>query len=263
MDSKSLKTLTIIFLTTVALLWVLARPLGALGLFIYQYSGAFANSFVTNIFSSKNFAQDFIQALEKVKELNKENKKLIIENKILKSHLKEMKSLQKTLNFANNFTYQTIPAKVRGRSPDSWHRQIIIDKGSKDGIKLGKGVITELGIVGQVKKVSKDSSIIQIANDPKWRMGIKIASLNQYGVISGNYPNLPQIQFVTLDSEVQPGDKILSSGICLDQSNCSYPDNYPVATVVDVIRDPNEVDLVIKVKYNQDLSKLSEVCVLK
>ena len=57
MDSKSLKSLSISVLLTVAVLWVFARPLGAFGLFIYRYTGAYVFEIGKNLEATQANAQ--------------------------------------------------------------------------------------------------------------------------------------------------------------------------------------------------------------
>ncbi|MCE2928816.1 MAG: rod shape-determining protein MreC [Candidatus Caenarcaniphilales bacterium] len=263
MDSKSLKSLSISVLLTVAVLWVFARPLGAFGLFIYRYTGAYVFEIGKNLEATQANAQDVLEALDKVEKLEKANKALKLENNLYKAQAKEAKSLSKALAFKQSFHTATIAARIIGRSPDSWHKQVIIDKGSNNGVKVGKGVITEHGVIGQVKKVSNNSAIIQLVYDPEWRMGVKIIRLGQYGILIGNHPEAAQVQSITIDSDVKVGDEIVSAGICIDSGNCPYPENYPVAKVVEVARDPSEVNLVVKVKFHEDISTIREIFILK
>lgn len=247
----------------VALLWVFNRPLTALSLFVYNGTAAFISTSYDNIQKTKEEAADLLSAREIAHRLDLENKTLIIENLGLKALESKLTDYQTALNFKSNFAYKTIFAEVVGRSPDSWHKQIIINKGSKDGIVLGRGVITERGIVGQVSKLAPHNAIVQLVFNPEWRMGVKIARLNQYGVLNGNHPESASLQFITVDSPVEVGDEISTSGICLDTGNCPYPENFPVARVVEVKRDPNVVDLVVKVDFYEDLSSIRQVFVLK
>ena len=159
--------------------------------------------------------------------------------------------------------YQTIAASVIGRSPDAWHDQFILNKGSNDGIIVGRGVINEDGVVGQIKKVGPSSSIVQLISNPDWRMGVKIPRIKQYCILNGNYPEKARLQFITIDSDIQAGDEVVSSGVCTDNDICPYPENFPVGKVVMVGKDPNEIDLVVEVDYYADLNKTKYVFVLK
>lgn len=246
-----------------ALLWVFNRPMSAFGLFVYKFTSSYFYSTVQNVKSTQQEASDLLTAQMRSEELEKINRELILENEKLNAQNKKIETLEKALEFKKGFAYKTLAASVIGRSPDSWHKQLILDKGSKDGIKLGKGVVTEKGVIGQIQKLSPYTSIVQLVHNPDWRMGVKIDRLDQYGVLSGNYPQAPFLQFITVDTEVEIGDKISTSGICIDADNCPYPENFPVAKVISVDRDPNVVDLVVKVEFYEDLKGVKEVFVLE
>ncbi len=261
-SSIGLRSLIIPILVSLALIWVFNRPLTALSLFGYRVTGSFIHSSYMGIKDAQREAADLLSAQRTASRLEAANKALTIKNIELKSQIDKIADYEKALSFKNNFNYQTIFARILGRSPDSWHKQIIIDKGSKDGVVVGRGVLTEKGIVGQVTKVGYGSSIVQLVFNPEWRMGVKIARLNQYGVLNGNYPEHAFLQFITVDSEVAVGDEIVTSGICIDVDNCPYPENFPVGKVVEVKHDPNVVDLVVKVQFYEDLGSIREVFIL-
>ena len=258
----SLRTVLIPFLIAVALLWVFNRPLTAVTLFLYNTTGSFLSTNYENLKQSRNETASLLASKELAANLDLENKSLMVENNALQTVATKLLDYQAALNFKTNFAYQTVFAEVVGRSPDSWHKQIIINKGSKDGIAVGLGALTERGIIGQVTKTAPHNSIVQLIFNPEWRMGVKIARLNQYGVLGGNHPQPASLQFITVDSAVELGDEIVTSGICIDTDNCPYPENFPVGRVVEVKRDPNVVDLVVKVDFYEDLSSIREVFIL-
>lgn len=245
------------------LVWVFGRPISAAALFVYENTAAYLNQTIHGLKKTKKEAEALLNAEVLAERLTRENRELIIQETMLKAKAQKISSLEKALKLKSQFSYKTIAASVIGRSPDSWHRQFIIDKGSDDGIKVGRGVINEDGVVGQVKKVGKSSSIVQLITNHDWRMGVKVARLAQYCILNGNYPENARLQFITIDSDIQAGDEIVSSGVCTDNDICPYPENFPVGKVVMVAKDPNEVDLVVEVKYYADLNKTKLVFVLE
>jgi rod shape-determining protein MreC len=263
MDTRSLKSYLVPFSILLLLLWVFNRPLSAFGLFVYKSTGLFFSNVVNNIRLHQKESNDLLVAQQRAAELSAMRRRLIIQNKILESDSKKLKEIERALGFKHSFENSIIPTSIIGRSPDNWHKQIIINKGSRDGIKLGRGVITDKGVVGQIQKLSYDTAIVQLVNNPDWRMGVKIARNGQYGILSGNYPDAPYLQFLTVDSDIHVGDEIVTSGIGLGDGSCPYPENFPVARVISVNQDPNEVDLGVKVQFYEDLKSVKEVFVLE
>ena len=158
-STVGLRSLVVPVLLSLALIWVFNRPLSAVSLFGYRITGAFIHSSYESIKRTQQEAADLLSAQRKANKLEFANKLLLIENTELKSQIDKIPYYENALNFQNNFNYKTIFARILGRSPDAWHKQIIIDKGSKDSVVVGRGVITEKRIVGHVTKVSYGSSI--------------------------------------------------------------------------------------------------------
>ena len=243
--------------------WVFSRPLSAFALFLYQNSSAILNQTVKDLKQTKKDAEALLHAEELAIKLEKENRELLMTQEALVAKSKQVDDLQNALAIKSKFNYNTITASVIGRSPDVWHDQFIINKGSHDGIKIGRGVVNEDGIVGQVKKVGPHSSIVQLITSPDWRMGVKIPRVNQYCILNGNYPEKARLQFIAIDSNLQAGDEVVSSGVCTDNDVCPYPENFPVGKIVMVGKDPNSIDLVVEVEYYAKLDKTKYVFVLE
>ncbi len=85
--------------------------------------------------------------------------------------------------------YEPMQATVIARNPDRWHEQVIINKGSVNGIEKNMAVITAKGLIGKIKTVNKFSSTVQLlsANDPKNRISaITVGGEQQiFGLIEG------------------------------------------------------------------------------
>lgn len=263
MNLSKIKNLIIPALVLVIFSWVLSRPISAFVLFLYKNTSANINQLVTGIQATQKEAQTLLHAEKIAEKLKREKQKLLIEITGLKAKNKEAEELKRALNFKSNFAYNTVFASVIGRSPDSWHNQLIINKGSEDGVELGRGVINEKGVIGQIKKLGPHSAVVQLISNPEWRMGVKVQRLDQYCILNGNYPRNARLKFVPIDSDIQAGDEIVSSGICTEDDACPYPENFPVGKVVMVGKDPNEIDLVVEVKYHAELHKTKYVYVLK
>jgi rod shape-determining protein MreC len=257
------KNLLVSVFVFVIVLWVFARPLTAFGLFVYKNSSAYLNRSVKNIKRTQEEALTLLQAQAHADKLDIENQELNVENKYLKAELEKAQAKKDFAKLKAKSLKATIQAEVIGRSPDLWHKQFIIDKGTKDGIVLGRGVVNDQGVIGQIKKVADKTAIVQLISNPDWRMGVKVKRLNQYCILNGSKAKKGKLQFITIDSKIQAGDEIVSSGICTDNDICPYPENFPVGTVSLVAKNPNKVDLVVEIAYHADFEQTKNVFVLK
>ena len=66
--------------------------------------------------------------------------------------------------------FKCLPARVIYRSYEMWSQFLAIDKGTKDGIKVGQGVICTEGIVGRISKVQDKVSFVELVSSPNFRM---------------------------------------------------------------------------------------------
>jgi rod shape-determining protein MreC len=125
--------------------------------------------------------------------LNDKDKIKVLEGKIidLNNELILMKnenaSLANKLHAISNFTesfpsgtrikenYNIITAEVMIKADISiWRRSILINKGSRDGIKSGLTVVSGKWLVGKISDVGTSTSRIQLVTDPSFRAPIMI-----------------------------------------------------------------------------------------
>jgi rod shape-determining protein MreC len=154
-------------------------------------------------------------------------------------------------------TRTTIAAEVIGRNPDNWFEQVVLDKGSRDGVLLGSAVITRDGIVGQVLKADEHASVVRLITDPEQKLGVLIKRIGLPGIISGNGQNLALMDYIPVGTNVDVGDQI----ICYGKGGV-FPENHPVGTVAAIRRDTDGASMQIDVKLSENCYDLSEVLVL-
>ena len=70
----------------------------------------------------------------------------------------------------NNFNY--IPAKIINKSVFKRNNFLTINKGSKDGINVGMGVVTDKGVIGVIYSVSENYALILSLLHSKSAVGI-------------------------------------------------------------------------------------------
>ncbi len=254
----------IIFILIVWLIigWILAKPLQGIGKSIYLLFGSFTNNAFQSIYQTKLSAEEIIKA----KSLTSEQAKLISQLKIkincLEKENKSYKNLETLLDLKKHISHKTTTANVIGRSPDNWHKQIIIHRGENYFVMPGDSVISSKGIVGQIIDTDKTTSLVQLISDPAYRVGCKIKRKNILGILSGKTNSIAQIEFVPFGSDVKIGDVVITSGIGTGKFPPTYPSNHPIGKISKISKKKSRAsDLYIEVKLFEDLSTLSEVLV--
>ncbi len=189
--------------------------------------------------------------------LKSANKELNIKlNQLEKDNIR----LRKVLVLQNVVDKNKINSSVISRNMGSWWRQIILNKGSNDGINYGDAVIGPGGLIGIIKDISKFTSSVQLLTSPDSKVGVWNQRTNLSGLLIGVGTNTPKLIFYSKNVDVQIGDNILSS-----PASTLLPPNIPVGIVqsvdnksgssttasVQLIANPEAIDWVqiIKIKF--------------
>lgn len=245
----------IIFL--IILIWMIAGPISGFVLNGQTWVSSIFAKGVYQVESTKNLAKQALESSERIKALETKLAKQELELTRLRQQSRDTNNLRALLNLKQKSQRKTIAAEVTARSPDNWFKQVVIDKGKLDGVKVGSAVITSEGVVGQVVSVSGDASVVRLLTDPEQKLGVVIQRIGLTGILSGAYQKPAKIDFVPVGTNVDAGDKI----VCLGKGGM-FPDNHPVGVVQAVRRDTGGASLQIEVKLAENCYDLSQVLVL-
>lgn len=172
----------------------------------------------------------------------------------LKIQNQELQALLKTTPVQQNQKY--ILARVEKINMGGLSRQIIIDRGSNDGIEPGQAVISDQGIVGQVIQSNSLNSRVMLLTDSK----AAIPALNQRTqenlIVTGTGKDTLTVLDVSSTMDLKIGDVLLSSGM-----GGHYPSGSPVGTVVNVVHGNSNLSKVF-VKPAANMNQFQAVLVV-
>ena len=137
--------------------------------------------------------------------------------------LREILSLQESSNNDN------ISAAVISRKAGSWWRQIILNKGSKDGVEIGSTVIGPGGLLGRVNKTSLFTSSVTLLTSPESKVGVWVDRTQINGLLVGLGDDFPSLILYSQDADIKVGDFISSS-----PASTLLPPNIPIGIVQSV-----------------------------
>jgi len=170
----------------------------------------------------------------KVEELTRENSQL--RQKILAGMRYE--ELEKKFDAPEIWKERYIGAVVIDRNPSNWYHTIVVNRGSKDGVKINNPVITNLGLVGKVVSVTNNTSEVILILDSEGQVSGAVRQSQgspSFGVVVGDYKRGPVgskgalKMTVPKDDKVNPGDLVLTSGM-----GGIYPKDIPIGIVQEV-----------------------------
>jgi rod shape-determining protein MreC len=218
----------------------------------------------TKVFSPVgNFASDvrnFGQSKKQITELSKQID-LLKANQILdEDKVSQLNQLRNVLDLAGSGGYQVVAARVINRgSTETFKETLTIDVGSRSGITKNMTVISESGLVGVVKSVTSNSSIVLLMSDPTFKVGVRIAGTQSIGVVSGQGGSTYLLQLLDATGEIKEGDALVARGSAGDRP---FVPGVPVGIVTSVNSDASSITQNADVESSANLEKISVVAVV-
>jgi len=210
-----------------------------------------------------NFAGDIRnigQANEKIDDLNKEIQLLKSKEILDEDTVGQLNQLKNILDLAGRGGYKVVAAKVINRGSSATFKETItIDVGSSSGISRNMTVISDGGLVGVVKSVSSDTSVVLLMNDPSFKMGVRIAGTQSIGVLSGQGGNSYLLQLLDTTGEIKLGDKLVARG---SDGGRPFVPGVPVGTVVEVQSNSSSITQNADVTASANLDRIALVAVV-
>ena len=191
-------------------------------------------------------------------ELQAELNRIRLEQSSLAVGAREGLRLQRLFGFQQRYIAKTVGAHVIGTSGTDLSRVLVIDKGSKDGVKTDMPVITPDGVVGKVRDVFSNTAQVLEINDQTSGLGIVLTQTRLRGILRGNAAGQTEIIDILPDERIEPGEPVVTSG-----GDTVYPSGLPVGTVERVVNDPEHNPYVaVMVRPAVNLSRLDDVLVI-
>jgi len=211
----------------------------------------------------RNFFSDIThlgRTRNQIEKLKSENDKLrlaLLNRKVADAQLKQLKG---ALNLAGTAGYKVVNARVISQgSSTSFTQTITIDAGTSSGIHTNMTVLSGFGLVGVVKYAYTDSALVQLASDPAFRIGARIAGSQQIGILSGQGTRKGVLQLLDNTTQVRKGDALLARG---SQNGRPFVPGVPIGEVTSVDNSPGAVTQTADVKFYANFSTLGVVAVV-
>jgi rod shape-determining protein MreC len=211
----------------------------------------------------RNFLSDVThlgRTRNQIEKLTAENNRLrsVLQNR--KNADAELTQLKSVLDLAGTAEYRIVSAKVISQgSSTSFTNTITIDAGSKSGIRPNMTVISGFGLVGLVKVVYSDSALIELASDPSFKVGARIAGSQQIGILSGQGSRKALLQLLDNTTTIKVGDVILARG---STGGRPFVPGVPIGEVTAVDNSASAVTQTADVRYYVNFSTLAVVSVV-
>ena len=149
-------------------------------------------NFLKNAFFEIKEYSSFFQNYKSNKEELNELKSKSISDQITQYENKELKEL------INNYTLSSdkLLAKIIVDHDSPYLKSIIINKGSKDNIKIGTNIYDRSYLVGRVVEVNYKTSRVLLLSDLNSNVPVTIAPQNIQAIITGTGKNYGEIKYI-------------------------------------------------------------------
>lgn len=170
-----------------------------------------------------------------------ENVQLKADQLVLRSQLQRLIAIESENNYlkallqsAHQVKGKTMIAELLAVDTEPYVNQVIINKGTHDGIYINQPVLDAYGVMGQIIQVGPITSRVLLINDPHSGIAVRNARNGLRALAVGNYSDKLHLLYVAKTADIQIGDVFITSGL-----GDHYPEGYPVGKVESVTKDPS------------------------
>lgn len=165
--------------------------------------------------------------------------------------------LQSLLELRRTEHPRSVSARVVGRDPNGWYQQVVVDRGSDDGVSTRTVAVGPRGLLGRVSEVGSRSSRLRLLLDPQSVVPVRLSDSGATGILYGQGGYTCVVRFVSHQVEVRKGEQVFTSGL-----GEVYPGGLPVARVVRNYGRDQPLAQTLEVEPLADFSGLGEMLLL-
>lgn len=169
---------------------------------------------------------DFSHNFETIQELRSKNEalqaeldELTVKNNLLQQDKHELERLRELYALDELYAdYKKVGARVTMNDSGNWFHSFVIDKGSKDGIKVNMNVMAGKGLVGIVTEVGPNWARVRSIIDDASNVSALVLSTSDTCVVNGDLTLMQdgRIRFEMLannGTEIKEGEQVVTSHI--------------------------------------------------
>lgn len=170
-----------------------------------------------SVYKTKNDVQKFFLTVLEIRTLRSKNQELErdiaflrAENAKLLKLEDENKILRDQLGVKST-TDKFVLASIVGEDPVLSSSRLILDKGSREGVKIGSIVFVRDILIGQISNVGDYSSTVRLLTDPETKI-VAITQSGVQGLVQGEFGNRVVLDQVAQNKTLKRGEIVFTSG---------------------------------------------------
>lgn len=165
--------------------------------------------------------------------------------------------LERLLELRGQTAYRSRAAHVIGRDASRWFGTLLVDRGSRDGVRRNAPVVTADGVVGRVIEVTLTTARVLLIADSRSAVGALVQRSRDLAVVEGRSERILHLKYLSRTAQVQLGDLVVTSG-----QGGVFPKGLVVGRITKVIQEEGDYLQDAEVEPAAVLDRLEEVLIL-
>lgn len=153
---------------------------------------------------------------------------------------------------------KVLVAQLLAVDSDPFVHQMILDKGSQDGVYIGQPVLDAYGVMGKIIQVGPFTSRLILVSDPHSGVPVEVTRNAVRAIAMGDsFTGKLKLVNAPKTVDIKNGDMLITSGL-----GQQYPAGYPLGKVTQVIKDPGLQFATINVEPSAHLERAKQVLLI-
>jgi rod shape-determining protein MreC len=119
--------------------------------------------------------------------------------------------LRQLLDLQRRSGDDTVTAPVISRELGGWWQQLVLGRGSLQGVSPGDPVAAPGGLIGLVSAVTPTTARVTLLTDSSSAIGVWVGRTRRHALLVGLGTSRPLLRFIEKDPGVRPGDVVSTS----------------------------------------------------
>jgi rod shape-determining protein MreC len=179
---------------------------------------------------------DMIDLYQENDRLRQENATLLEWQQVARQLANENEALRNLMHYRPPNTTWYVTSRVIGTAGGVFSRNLLIDRGSLDGVAEGQAALTGMGLIGRIAEVGNHAARVLLMTDLNSRIPVTIEPEHARAILAGDNTDQPQLIYVPSHMKPKPGDRVETSG-----DGGVFPPGLPVGVVSSTNNDLFEV----------------------
>lgn len=202
------------------------------------------------------FIPSFFHLRSENRLLRAELVRLQLQNAALQETSQENRRLRQLLGFKQKQDFTYLPAEVIAHDSGRLMNTILIDIGTRDGVKPNLAVVTSEGLVGRVVEAGPISAVVQLLSDRNCQVSGLVQRSRVKGIVTWEHG--PELDVrLPLRADIRIGDWVVSSGL-----GGVFPRGLVIGQVVGVSLEEMGLFRRARITPRVDFNRLEEVFVI-